>query len=518
MRRPRTRLKNVLVVIASTSALAFGAQGSGFADFGVGRVLVGPDEVETTGSRTLVSPSDVSVSLSASSATSDQLIPEALASADTPDQVPKAAPAAPVVIASRTVPTGSDVAAASTTTIRERVASESTSTPPTSTTAAPVVVTTSTGAPGTTAAPTTTVAPPADDEGAGQPTQAPGGWVNPSATGHRVSTLHQFPAANDGPFGVTIDQSFINANTGAAWLSFDGGRPVISGADAGGRCLNILTTVTLRDSYVNCPTRVQNDSWGYPGAVDDAPAVNVLGASNVIIEYNTITCSGSDGDICEGSVRLGGDNALVQYNDLSFGRGAVSMFSGAVFRFNYVHDLSFGFDPNRAGNPNDNVTHNNVANNLGYANTLIQGNYIVARYGRVSAQPSTYRSPIYHGVYANGIVEVGDPINGFTFANYLQRGNGSNYRLVENYIEGSGRPFRCNSSNQYPGTSCAQDISRNVFAADYFDGFMPEALFHDKDGAGSISGSCNVRAVNGGHEILPSNSFGPSNTHVTSGC
>lgn len=361
---------------------------------------------------------------------------------------------------------------------------------------------------------------PASETSATSPTQsasAPSGWVSPSATGHRNSSLHQFPGANDGPHGVTIDQAFLDAHAGAPWLSMENGRPVISRADASGRCLNILTTLTLRDSYINCPTRTQNDSWGYAGEVDDAPAVNVLGAENVVIEYNTITCSGTDAEICSRSVRVGARNVTIQYNDLSLARGAVSLFHGTVFQFNYAHDLSFGFDPTRAGNSSDNVTHNNVVNNLGYRDALVQGNYIVAKYGRVSAQPSKYRTPHFHGAYSGGIVEVGDPINGFVFTNYLHNGNGANLRILENYVEGAGRPFRCNGSSGHSGASCASDISANVFAANRFDDFNPP-LFHDKDGAGTISGSCNVRKVAGGYEFLPESAFGDSNKHVTTGC
>ena len=350
------------------------------------------------------------------------------------------------------------------------------------------------------------------------PAFSAGGWVNPNSTGHRTSNLHQFPGPNDGTHGVTIDQAFLNEHRGAAWLSNEGGRPVISRIDASGRCLNIRVTLTLRDSYVNCPTRVQNDSWGFAGIVDDAPAVNILDATDVVLEYNTVTCSGTDANICGRNVRIGGRDAIVQYNDLSFARGAVSLFHGTEFRFNYVHDLSFGFDPTRANNPNDNVTHNNVVNNLGYQNTLVEGNYIVARYGRVSAQPTRYTAPHYHGVYTGGVVEVGDPINGFTFTNYLQRGNGDGMHIVNNYVEASGRPFRCNSSSQHSSPSCADDISGNVFAEDYFNAFQPTALFQDKDGAGSISGSCNARRTSSGTQVLPSTSFGVSNTHQTSSC
>jgi len=339
--------------------------------------------------------------------------------------------------------------------------------------------------------------------------------VSPNATGHR-SSLHSFPAANDGPHGVTIDEAFLNQHKDARWLSYDNGRPIISRANADGLCLNIQVTLTLRDSFVNCPTRTQNDSWQYAGRIDDAPAVNIL-ASNVVVEYNTITCSGRDGDICSRNVRVGARDALIQYNDLSFGRGAVEVFAGTVFRYNYAHDFSFGFDTRRANNPNDNITHNNAINNLGYR-AQIHGNYIVARYGRVSAQPRTYLNRDFPDVYSGGVVDVGDPINGFAFTNYLVNGPGNGYRITDNYFVSVGRPFLCNDSDHHGNAGCADDISRNVFAEHRFDDFQGY-YFNDDEGNGSISGSCNLESTgSSGFTVIPSSAFGSDNTHGTSGC
>jgi hypothetical protein len=116
------------------------------------------------------------------------------------------------------------------------------------------------------------------------------------------------------------------------------------------------------------------------------------------------------------------------------------------------------------------------------------------------------------------VVEVGDPINGFVFANYLVNGNGSNFRVIDNYVVGAGRPFQCNGSSRHAGASCGANVSGNAFAADRFADFTPAALFYDSEGAGSISGSCNVRAVSGGFQVLPADAFGSAGTHGTSGC
>ena len=342
--------------------------------------------------------------------------------------------------------------------------------------------------------------------------------MDPSETGHRVSSLHDFPPANDGPHGVTINAAFLRDHANAPWLTWENNSAVITGINADGLCLNITIPLTLRDSYVNCPTRTQNDSWGYAGQQDVAPAVNIHGANNVTIEHNTITCSGSDANICGRNIRIGGRNATIQYNDLSLARGAVEVFHDTIFRNNYVHSLAYGFDPSRANNPTDNITHNNVVNNFGYQNVLVQGNYIEAFYGRVSTQPNTYLYPWFRRVYDAGVVEVGDPMNGFAFINYLVNGNGNNYRIIENYIEGSGRPFRCNQSSRHSNPSCAADISRNVFANHYFDEFGITPLFDDKDGNGTINGSCNAQLQGERVSLLSAEAFGNANVHDQSGC
>jgi len=472
-RRLRERALLLSLCVGALLGLAFTSGSEGAFQRVLGRTVGLPSEDVVSVDRQLGTPAedeDIPVALAATgqvtaseasgAATAARADVVAQAVTDVAAAEPTPSSAAPAaedsqVAAARTAPAATPAAPTTTTTAAPR----------TPTTAAPTTTTAPRSAPTTTAAPrTTTTTTTTTAAPAAPPAAPPGGWVSPAATGHRRSNLHQFPAANDGPHGVTIDQSFLDAHSSAAWLTYENGRPVISGANATGRCLNILVTLTLRDSVVDCPTRVQNDSWGFAGITDDAPAVNVLGAQNVLIEYNTIRCTGFDGDLCSSSVRLGGRDATVQYNDLSFARSAVSMFHGAVFRFNYAHDFAFGFDPKRAGNPSDNITHNNAVNNLGYSNTLVQGNYIVARYGRVSAQPGTYLNPHYHTIYSGGVVDVGDPINGFTFTNYLIQGNGSGMRIVENYVVAAGRPFRCNASSSHSGPSCAADISGNVFA------------------------------------------------------
>ena len=522
-RRLRERALLLSLCVGALLGLAFTSGSEGAFQRVLGRTVGLPSEDVVSVDRQLGTPAedeDIPVALAATgqvtaseasgAATAARADVVAQAVTDVAAAEPTPSSAAPAaedsqVAAARTAPAATPAAPTTTTTAAPR----------TPTTAAPTTTTAPRSAPTTTAAPrTTTTTTTTTAAPAAPPAAPPGGWVSPAATGHRRSNLHQFPAANDGPHGVTIDQSFLDAHSSAAWLTYENGRPVISGANATGRCLNILVTLTLRDSVVDCPTRVQNDSWGFAGITDDAPAVNVLGAQNVLIEYNTIRCTGFDGDLCSSSVRLGGRDATVQYNDLSFARSAVSMFHGAVFRFNYAHDFAFGFDPKRAGNPSDNITHNNAVNNLGYSNTLVQGNYIVARYGRVSAQPGTYLNPHYHTIYSGGVVDVGDPINGFTFTNYLIQGNGSGMRIVENYVVAAGRPFRCNASSSHSGPSCAADISGNVFVDDYFDGFGA-TLFHDKDGNGSIAGSCNLRGAGGSYSVLPSSSFGSAGTHGT---
>ena len=448
---------------------------------------------------TSVSPEEQTSAVGRDSAVTDRTDEESTV-VETPEWV---ATQATITIDARTPgPTSTATPRTTTTTPPTTTRRTTTTTPPTTTRR-----TTTTTPPTTTATPSTTTPP--------QRASVAVNWVSPGATGHRNS-LHSFPAANDGPHGVTINQAFLDQHQNAPWLSYENGRPIISRANADGLCLNITVTLTLRDSRVNCPTRTQNDSWGYAGRIDDAPAVNIL-AGNVVVEYNTITCSGRDGNICGRNVRVGAKDALIQYNDLSFARGAVEVFTGTVFRFNYAHDFSFGFDPSRASNPSDNITHNNPINNLGYS-AQVHGNYIVARYGRVSAQPNTYRNPHFHNVYSGGVVEVGDPLNGFAFVNYLVNGPGNGYRVTDNYFVDVGRAFLCNNSDRHANSSCADDISRNVFADHHFDDFQG-VFFRDEKGRGSINGSCNVEGSNSSSfNVLPSSAFGTGKNHNTNNC
>lgn len=326
------------------------------------------------------------------------------------------------------------------------------------------------------------------------------GWIIPEeeggiAIGADLDNLVPFVPANDGPSGVTITEDFLRQNAGAAWLSEENGVPVISNIDADNLCLNILTRVILRDSYVNCPTKTQNDTWDWVGQVDDAPAVQVLGdaAAGSIVEYNTVTCSGFDGEICARAVRAAAPDMVVRFNDLSGARGAVQMFHGTTFAYNYAHSFSFGFDPRRANNPDDRITHNNAVNDQGYNNTLVAGNYIDATYARVSQQPNEYLNPHFRNLYENGVVEVGDPLNGFAFAHYLNNGNGTGSVWTRNYVYNSGRPFRCNSSSNFNDSVCSEDISFNVFdnlrKSDFFD----IDSFEDADGRGALAGRCNFQ-------------------------
>ncbi len=330
------------------------------------------------------------------------------------------------------------------------------------------------------------------------------GWIIPEEEGGikfgaDLDNLVPFVPANDGPNGVTIDASFLAEHAGAPWLSEENGVPLISNINADNVCLNILTTVILRDSFVNCPTRTQSGAWGYAGDTDNAPAVQVLGdaAAGSVVEYNTITCSGFDGDICSRSVRAGARDMTIRFNDLSFARGAVHMFHGTSFAFNYAHDFSFGFDPSRANSATDRITHNNATNDQGYSNTSVAGNYIDATYGRVSNQPTVNLNPHFRGLYENGVVEVGDPLNGFAFSHYLNNGSGHDSVWTRNYVNNSGRPFLCNSSARHGDAVCSTDISLNVFDNLRKADFANLESFEDADGQGAIAGRCNFQLAEG---------------------
>ena len=378
------------------------------------------------------------------------------------------------------------------------------------TTSAPFTTTTT-----STTTTTTTTTPPRELSiavgGESQPLSfAPYGWVLPAeeggeaALGADLNALLDFVEPNDGPFGVSIDEAFLEANAGAPWLSVEDGMPVIDSIDATDRCLNILTPLTLRRSFVSCPTRVQSDLWGFAGEVDDAPAVNIGAglSAGVIIEHNTITCTGFDGDICSRSVRVGSRGSIVRFNDLSFARGAVALFHDSTFVFNYLHDFAFGFDPTRANSETDRVTHNNSVNNLGYQNVLVAGNFIDATYGRVSLDPEEFTNPHFRDAYPAGVVAEGDHINGFAFTNYLVNGNGSGATYTRNYVRGVGRGFRCNSSAQHEDSVCADDFSFNVFDDLRIDLFNAEPVFEDKDGEGQLDISCNFELEGGDFSAL----------------
>jgi hypothetical protein len=330
------------------------------------------------------------------------------------------------------------------------------------------------------------------------------GWVIPEADlggralGADLDALVPFVPPNDGPHGVNIDAAFLEANAGAAWLSEENGIPVIDRIDGTDRCLNIAVPLILRRSYISCPTRIQSDAWGYIGTVDDAPAVNIAGrtAEGVIIEHNTITCSGFDANICGRNVRVGSSGAIIRFNDLSHARGAVGLYNDTAFVFNHLHDFSFGFDPTRANSETDFVTHNNSVNNLGYRNVTVAGNFIDATYGRVSLSPEENLYTFFPQMYGDdGVVEVGDPINGFAFTNYLINGDGVGARYERNYVRNAGRPFRCNQSAAHAAGVCAEDISFNVFVDLRIEQFNSVPPFEDADGAGVLEGRCNFRQI-----------------------
>lgn len=374
--------------------------------------------------------------------------------------------------------------------------------------------------------------------GGGTPT---GLWVNPADTGPRFTPTHSFPAANDGPHGVRVDTAFLNANMGAPWLTFENGVPVISGAEILERALNLAVRVILRDCIVSSPTRVQ-PTWSNLGDKNNAPVVLVDG-DDTIVEYCELYGSGDDGErtvngtvvpgdgtgIAARGVRLAGANSVIRYNNIHGVRGAVQGFRDCDFDYNYCHDFSYGLDPFRVGNTAangnpDEVTHNNAVNNIGYQNFRARYNYIDARYGTVSTYPPNHTpSPLspfawgfFHGPTGRE-VEVGDPIDGFTFTNYLIQADGTGYEAIGNYTIGSFRPFRCNSSNNWPNGTLVADITNNVFDEHQF-AFAFSPLFDDQDGNGVIIGSCNIRYDGGVPTVMASDAFSPPNVHGTSGC
>ena len=348
-------------------------------------------------------------------------------------------------------------------------------------------------------------------------------WVQPEDTGHRIpdAQLHTFPTANDGPAGITIDQAFINANAGAPWLSTQGGLPVISGARIF-YGLNVEIPAIIRDNWITVNTRFQTPSWGFFS--NDAPVVNInFAADGSLVEYNTLEGTGVDDTIVASGVRSAGEDTIVQYNDISGTRGGCHGFRRNTCRYNYFHDYAFGWQSNRQGGTQlglpDEVTHNNGINNTGYDSWHVYGNYFDLRYGIVSQlQPGDprypfrltpiFRNTVYNTTGTPGEVAIGDPIDGFTFAQFLINEGGADYQVYDNYVAHAGRALRVQGT---PGVG-PTDFSRNVFVSDRFDDFQGvDDAFQDT--IGPTSGSCNQRELT----ILPNNIF-EGGVHGTSGC
>ncbi len=264
--------------------------------------------------------------------------------------------------------------------------------------------------------------------------------------------------------------------------------------------------MTLRNSYVNCPTRSQ-PSWGW--IATDAPAVFV-NAPDVEIAYNTITCSGYDNEICSRNVYLGGARAHVHHNDLSFARGAVQMGTDSLVEYNYMHSFSFGGDARQQDSGNNaQVTHNNAVNNYGVSGSRLIGNYIQASYGRVSADPQRFKVQQWLGIFENGVVDVGDPLNGFAVINYLINGDGAQTVIRNNYFADVGRTYFCDTSGRSQGT-CAADMSLNGFGANRFALYTLDYAYPWVIGGGSLAGGCNFLVDSGTDpsvEYLPSSFF-----------
>ncbi len=348
------------------------------------------------------------------------------------------------------------------------------------------------------------------------------GFIRPvigKNVGHRVSNLTDISGLrNDGPHGLTIDANFITQNRQKPWITSEGGRTVIKGVSTKGVCLNITTTITLRDSSISCPTRTQSDRWGYVGRDNHAPGINIL-APDVTIEYTTVVCTGYDNEICSRTI-WGGKNSLIQFNDLSGAAGIVELTSNTRVEYNYMHGLAFGADRRQTNaNNNGGITHNNVINSLGYPGGTVVGNYIEATYGRVSANPQWHRTTQYLYIFDDGIIEVGDPLNGFVFAHYPILGSGEGYVARHNYIESAGRAMLCQPSNT--ATGCASDMSYNAFAKDKFGDFRQQPMFRSTKQHGSFSGECNFK-LSGPSDLSPKilgkNIFDNGGTHGTDDC
>ncbi len=348
------------------------------------------------------------------------------------------------------------------------------------------------------------------------------GFVRPVkgvTVGHRVEALTDIAGlVNDGASGLTIDDNFLNQHSSAEWITQEADRTVIHSVSAVGVCLNITTTVTLRDSLVSCPTRSQSDRWGYVGRDNHAPAVNIL-APDVIIEHSTVTCTGTDDEICSRTV-WAGTGSVIRFNDLSGAAGIVELGQDSLVEYNHMHGLAFGADRRQTNaNNNGGITHNNVINSLGHTGASVIGNYIEATYGRVSADPDNHRTTQYLNIFDGGIIEVGDPLNGFVFAHYPILGSGEGYVARHNYIESAARAMSCQPSDS--ATGCAADMSFNAFAKDRFGDFRQQPMFRSTRDNGTFGGRCNFTlddSLDPTPEVLPGDIFDNGGSHGTADC
>lgn len=368
-------------------------------------------------------------------------------------------------------------------------------------------------------------------------------WVQPSQTGPRIgegSMVDLAPFATD-DLGITINSAFIAAHQGEPWLTEEGGIALITGVKSLNRGLNFTVPIILRDSIVKSGSRDQ-PTWTNTD-VDDAACI-VLDEPNSIVEYCLIEGIGDDGSaningtaigangqgIVSRGVRFEGDGCVVRYCDISGVRGAFQGFTDCVAEYNYCHSFTYGLDPNRvgrtapSGNP-DEVTHSNAFNNQGYRNWVVRYNYTVARYTTVSTHPPggspESLSPYsWNGMYPNRVVSVGDPIDGFTFTNYLSGAgrDGQGWLVHDNYTEGTFRPARVNTSSAHASPLAGSDVSRNVFADHALSFSSGIVRFDDKDRAATWSGSCNQEVDSDGVvTFMPATAFS-SNNHGTTDC
>ena len=64
-------------------------------------------------------------------------------------------------------------------------------------------------------------------------------------------------------------------------------------------------------------------------------------------------------------------------------------------------------------------------------------------------------------------------------------------------IDSASFPIRCNSSSNFSDSVCSESISFNVFDNLRRADFADIAPFEDKDGRGSLAGSCNFQLTQG---------------------